>query len=67
MVAWSTEASRAHLESYLHASAPYDEIRILLFTLSKIRTRPPLPLPLNAADAVSALTGREGIVWRPLP
>ncbi|MGW3173411.1 hypothetical protein [Streptomyces sp. NPDC001153] len=111
---FGTEASRAYLESYLDASAPYDEIRILLFNhgtdsigpadararqrtaararkiglltgvdaaayprdfaafvrshreLSKIRARYPLPLSLGAADAVTALTARDDIVWRPL-
>ncbi|WP_433447176.1 hypothetical protein ACQPXS_04640 [Streptomyces sp. CA-142005] len=111
---FGTEASRAGLDSYLDASAPYDEIRILLFNhgtdsiglahaqdwqrtaararkiglltgvdaaayprdfagfvrshreLTKIRTRYPLPLPLAAADAVTALTARDDIVWRPV-
>ncbi|MGW1811222.1 alpha/beta fold hydrolase [Streptomyces sp. NPDC002078] len=111
---FGTEASRAGLESYLDASTPYDEIRILLFDhgtdsigladaqawqrtaaragkigvltgvdaaayprdfagfvrshreLSKIRRRCPMPLPLDAADAVAAPSAREDIVWRPV-
>lgn len=111
---FGTEASRAGLESYLDVSAPYDEIRILLFNhgtdsigladaqawqrtavragkigvltgvdaaahphdfagfvrshreLSKIRRRCPMPLPLDAADAVAALSARDDIVWRPV-
>ncbi|MQY36701.1 hypothetical protein SRB17_47030 [Streptomyces sp. RB17] len=111
---FGTEASRARLDSCLDASAPYDEIRILLSNdgtdsigladahawqrtaararkigrltgvdaaayprdfasfvrshreLSKIRTRYPLPLPLDAADAITALAARDDILWRPV-
>ncbi|MFF9408164.1 hypothetical protein ACF1B0_21965 [Streptomyces anandii] len=33
--------------------------------LSKIRTRYPLPLPLDAGDAAAALTAREQVTWHP--
>ncbi|SPE63920.1 hypothetical protein SNS2_5244 [Streptomyces netropsis] len=108
---FGTETFRAGLETYLNATDPYDEIRILLFNhgtdsiglagaqdwrrtaararkigvltgvdgavyprdfagfvrshreLSQIRTRYPMPLPLNAASAAAALAARGGIGW----
>ncbi len=108
---FGTETFHGDLETYLNATDPYDEIRIMLFNhgtdsfglasgdqwrrtaararkigvllgvdaavyprdfasmvrahreLSKIRTRYPMPLPLDLAWATAVLTARDQVAW----
>ncbi|MCK7624349.1 hypothetical protein MUU72_14770 [Streptomyces sp. RS10V-4] len=110
---FGTESCRAGLAAYLDSTAPYDEIRALLFNhgtesiglagaedwrrtaararklgvltgvdaaayprdfaglvrthreLRKVRTRCPMPQPLDVAGVPDVLTSRQDVVWRP--